>query len=313
MVCEWCGRSFTPARRPGPPPRYCRPSHRQRAYEARLKAGRRDGGQPVTVTATRLVPSDHHERVGLTPAEGSSRLEAALRGAQPAPTQLGELREAVETLMSAITNALGSHGLPVLTADDEARWALVAPVSRAVRAAAGTLTQHGRSRRQLDHAYRELVAAGLALSDPGAFAERQSGFGHRDLAIVVPGPDGAIPTGLIDCEVESGTRVVRWYPQGWSREGEPLPQVAGRPADFRYRWQDRRVWDQLALDLIILCCGWRTAPSDLPPALARSRQLLGNQLRRDISKGTWAVEPASVVRWLAHADAITVYGADPSQ
>jgi DNA-binding MarR family transcriptional regulator len=34
-ICEWCGRAFTPPTRRGPPPRYCRPSHRRRAYEAR--------------------------------------------------------------------------------------------------------------------------------------------------------------------------------------------------------------------------------------------------------------------------------------
>ena len=40
FTCSWCGERFTAPRRPGPPPRYCRPSHRQRAYEARRRAGR---------------------------------------------------------------------------------------------------------------------------------------------------------------------------------------------------------------------------------------------------------------------------------
>jgi len=34
-ICEWCGQAFTPPTRRGPPRRYCRPSHRRRAYEAR--------------------------------------------------------------------------------------------------------------------------------------------------------------------------------------------------------------------------------------------------------------------------------------
>jgi hypothetical protein len=34
-VCRWCGASFTPAGRRGPPARYCRHSHRQRAHEER--------------------------------------------------------------------------------------------------------------------------------------------------------------------------------------------------------------------------------------------------------------------------------------
>ena len=39
--CEWCGGEFTAPRGPGRPPRYCRRSHRQRAYEARRLAGER--------------------------------------------------------------------------------------------------------------------------------------------------------------------------------------------------------------------------------------------------------------------------------
>jgi hypothetical protein len=34
-ICRWCGASFTPAGRRGPPARYCRHSHRQRAHEER--------------------------------------------------------------------------------------------------------------------------------------------------------------------------------------------------------------------------------------------------------------------------------------
>ena len=33
--CSWCGRRFEPTPGPGRPRLYCRPSHRQRAYEAR--------------------------------------------------------------------------------------------------------------------------------------------------------------------------------------------------------------------------------------------------------------------------------------
>lgn len=35
LVCKWCGETFTVPSGPGPTPKYCRPSHRQRAYEAR--------------------------------------------------------------------------------------------------------------------------------------------------------------------------------------------------------------------------------------------------------------------------------------
>ncbi len=36
--CAWCGTSFELSGGPGRPPRFCRRSHRQRAYEARQTA-----------------------------------------------------------------------------------------------------------------------------------------------------------------------------------------------------------------------------------------------------------------------------------
>jgi hypothetical protein len=38
--CAWCGRRFVLDPGPGRPRRYCKPSHRQRAYEARTTAKR---------------------------------------------------------------------------------------------------------------------------------------------------------------------------------------------------------------------------------------------------------------------------------
>lgn len=38
--CAWCGATFEVHERPGPVPRYCKASHRQRAHEARLLAAR---------------------------------------------------------------------------------------------------------------------------------------------------------------------------------------------------------------------------------------------------------------------------------
>src|SRR5215216_518201 len=35
QICVWCGQEFPPPIRRGPAPRYCRPSHRHRDYEAR--------------------------------------------------------------------------------------------------------------------------------------------------------------------------------------------------------------------------------------------------------------------------------------
>ena len=33
--CEFCGKPFEPPTKPGPATKYCKPSHRQRAYEKR--------------------------------------------------------------------------------------------------------------------------------------------------------------------------------------------------------------------------------------------------------------------------------------
>lgn len=35
LICAWCGEEFERLHVKGPTPRYCRPSHRQRAFEAR--------------------------------------------------------------------------------------------------------------------------------------------------------------------------------------------------------------------------------------------------------------------------------------
>lgn len=50
--CEWCGEHIAKGNGPGRPRRYCRPSHRQRAYEARRLAARR-GLHPDEVLVTR--------------------------------------------------------------------------------------------------------------------------------------------------------------------------------------------------------------------------------------------------------------------
>jgi hypothetical protein len=68
-VCEWCGETFTVTRRRGPAPRYCRPSHRQRAYEARKTSSVAEFDQPLVEAFDAL---DHALRSG-------GRLEAAAR------------------------------------------------------------------------------------------------------------------------------------------------------------------------------------------------------------------------------------------
>lgn len=276
-------------------PRYCRRSCRQRAYEARHPVGQAavppGANEPVTVTT-----SGPRSSAGPSAVEVRQRLEDSVAAARAARSK--QLRPAVQALAAAVVDVCATEGLPLIGEQDEALWALVAPASRAVNDARSALG--GRSTQRLEHARQQLLAAAVALANPVAYAAR--GIGRpSSLPIVVPGPDGVIPTGLVDCELERGARVVRWYPEGWTGQAELLPVVVGRPAEFRYRWNDRRVWDQLAEDLIVLCCGWRTAPKALPPALGRARLGLGNQLRVDISKGTWTLQPTTIVGWLQRA------------
>lgn len=51
--CAWCGGAFTYAAGPGRRQRYCRTSHRQRAYEARREAKRRDLGPDEVLISRR--------------------------------------------------------------------------------------------------------------------------------------------------------------------------------------------------------------------------------------------------------------------
>lgn len=57
LRCAWCGVGFLIEAKPGRPPKYCRPSHRQRHYEARREAALR-GLDPGDV----LLTADQFER-----------------------------------------------------------------------------------------------------------------------------------------------------------------------------------------------------------------------------------------------------------
>ena len=53
LRCEWCGEEFVGRRGPGRPQRYCRRSHRQRAYEARRLASERGIGPDEVLLSRR--------------------------------------------------------------------------------------------------------------------------------------------------------------------------------------------------------------------------------------------------------------------
>lgn len=273
-----------------------------------LGAAPSSDGPDGLVTVSGKAPAEAR-KASTGPGPGPVDLRAAVRTAQAAPSRRpAELRAGVEALLVAVTSAMGAAGLPVIGPDEEPLWSLVEPCSRAVRTARGTLAERGRSARGLDDARHALLAAAAAFLDPVGHADRA--YGRPRLPVLLPGPDGQVPSGVIDCEIECGARTVRWYPEGWKREGDLLAIVAGRPAEFRYRWADKRTWEELALDMIIICCGWASAPKDLPPALRQGRALLAHELRTNFATGTWALESGQVVKWLVRSGVVSVLSAE---
>jgi len=53
LSCEWCGERFDVRSGPGRKAKYCRPSHRQRAYEARRLAADRGLGPDEVLLSRR--------------------------------------------------------------------------------------------------------------------------------------------------------------------------------------------------------------------------------------------------------------------
>ena len=85
LICEWCGDPFPRGDRRGPIPRYCKPVHKQRAYEARGGAGATgwlrirvadmvallDGNQAVTERFRLLIGDRVQDNRGFLPPEGT--------------------------------------------------------------------------------------------------------------------------------------------------------------------------------------------------------------------------------------------------
>ena len=76
-ACLWCGGPIERGTRIGRPKRYCRQSHRQRAYEARRAAERRGIGREEVIVARHTWES----------------LRDALYRLQTAAEDVGEARE----------------------------------------------------------------------------------------------------------------------------------------------------------------------------------------------------------------------------
>ena len=106
--CEWCGERFAVGGGPGRKPKYCRPSHRQRAYEARRLAGDRGIGADEVLISRRTWD---HLRDALYRLESASE-DVAMDLLQGRPTKaeyveaLGHLSAAVRELQDIAVEPL---------------------------------------------------------------------------------------------------------------------------------------------------------------------------------------------------------------
>ncbi len=95
-VCVYCGATFYTPRKPGPRAQYCRPAHRQRAYEDRRRAREAQDSADTTDevqalrTRVRLLELDNRKlREALTETEAEMyRLNRELHPLPPALAQL---------------------------------------------------------------------------------------------------------------------------------------------------------------------------------------------------------------------------------
>jgi len=122
-------------------------------------------------------------------AERAGLVAAMRRAHEIAPGRASLLRPAVESLAATLTETLAAAGLPIIeTDDDEVVWALVEPVSRALRQARATVEGEGRSARRLDAARQALLGASAALVDPDGQRARPALYGPRHLRWWFPAP-----------------------------------------------------------------------------------------------------------------------------
>jgi hypothetical protein len=280
---------------------------------AALAAAAQKGAPPETITPTPEQAEAGPLIVRVT-TPGSSAALAELhaiveQAAAVTVTKPSELRTSIEGVAEAIRHVLAAKGLPEIDPSSAASWELVVPVSKALHDAEATLAAAPRSARTLHAAQGKLLAAAEALSDPEAHAQRSPSWGRSShLAMAVPGPDGALAAGVFETDVVGRFKNVFWVPGDDAFHGEPLATVVGRPEGFRYRWEDKRVWEQLAHDMIVVSCGWRAHPQWLPAALrGAARAALGQQLRQDLGATTeWALHADTIMDWLARRGHVSI-------
>ncbi len=271
---------------------------------------------PASARTDRRSGNDRSPVVGVTISEGAKAVRdlgtVAEQSAAVTTTKPSELRRSVEVLAEAIRQVLAATGLPEIAPAEVAKWSLVVPVSKALRDAEATVADSPRVARALHAARGQLLAAAAALADPQAHAEQAAAWGIPHLGIAVPGPDGLLPDGVFATAADGRYKNVLWASSGDPLDEAPLARIAGRPEGFRYRWQDARVWEQLAHDMIVVGCGWRSRQEWLPSALRGPAQAaLARQLRQDLGSGDWALHAREIVRWLVRTRYVSVISSGP--
>lgn len=181
-ICEWCGNEFEAATT-GRPPKYCRKSHGQRAYEQRRNN--------KTVTA---IPAQE-PTTGLgewTPAETTrwdQHLVTELRNTEHlavlAPNEMTKptaIRPTVEALIEIITRALGAiDGFDVTDPIQLARSELITSAAWAVTSGQEILRESPRSAKQLLQRRQSLLHAAALLADPPVSSSLRAQFPDTNL------------------------------------------------------------------------------------------------------------------------------------
>lgn len=104
--CAWCGQKFASPGGPGRPPKYCRRSHRQRAYESRRIAAER-GLAPDEV----LLTADAWQSIRDTLYTLEAAAQDAVADAQMA-TSVAELRRVTLDLAVTVSRAAALSAEP---------------------------------------------------------------------------------------------------------------------------------------------------------------------------------------------------------
>jgi len=293
--CEWCGTEFVAANERGPVPKFCRRSHRQRAYEA-AQSSAPPAAPPSTTNTTHALTALRDlldQPIGAADAKRPTVLAPRL-----------------EQLIDAVVAVIRAVGYDPDDLDATRLFVVAADVVEPLLAQRRVLVDHPRSAKKLARALADTERFARALLDPAATAERAKFTHGRLLRVAVPGPDRLLPPGVVEVDFDtSGHREVRWYPSYDSiHDGAQLHRVARRRND-PHRFSDLDDWTNLARDLIIVCAGWITSPLPMPTSLdQRASRELGGQLMRQFRTGPWSITGEEVLSWLTSCGYVTVTG-----